>query len=172
MCMESILHLKPVLKDLMESDDKWDEMSLNFREWKLLEGAVKVLKPFKIATKVLEAESKPTINLVIEQIFKLKTGLELFINIPENCQYGVTFARSLLSNLEKRFPECGTQIFERRVANFIDPRLKGVHLSKLNLLAKTKDDINEKYVPSDDEALEGWNVREVSNVEGLASCTS
>ena len=58
------------------------------------------------------------------------------------------------------------------MANFIDPRIKGVHLSKLNLLAKTKDDINEKYVPSDDEALEGWNVREVSNVEGLASCAS
>ena len=29
MCMESILHLKPVLKDPMESDDKWDEMKLS-----------------------------------------------------------------------------------------------------------------------------------------------
>jgi hypothetical protein len=76
--------------------------ALNFGEWKLLEGAVKVLnlKPFKIATKVLEDEFTPTINLVIEQFFKLKTGLELFINKLPNCQYGITFARSLLSNVK------------------------------------------------------------------------
>ena len=39
MCMESILHLKPVLKDLMESDDKWDEMSL----WNLMINGLKCL---------------------------------------------------------------------------------------------------------------------------------
>ena len=154
-CMESILYLKPVLKDLMEVDDKWLEFSLNFREWKLLEGAVKLLKPFLVATKTLEAESTPTINLVIEEIFGLKTGLESFIAKPQNCQYGVTFARSLLKNLEKRFPSCGAQRFERSAANYLDPCLKGVHLGKLNLLESTKDALDVQYsVPDDVEEQE------------------
>ena len=163
-CMESIFYLKPVLNDLMEVDDKWIEFSLQFREWKLLEGAVKLLKPFLVATKVLEAESTPTINLVIEQVFKLKSSLEVFIAKPQNCQYGVTFARYLLKHLEKRFPNCGADRFERSAANYVDPRLKGVHLGKLNMLEDTKERIDLNYsTPEDDEEID--SEREETNLE-------
>ena len=82
--MESILFLKPALKNLMEKDSKWEQFSLNYREWKLLEGAVKLLKPFMIATKMLEAEKTPTINLVIERILTLEDGLKSFISNRNN----------------------------------------------------------------------------------------
>ena len=144
-CMESILFLKPALKNLMEKDSKWEQFSLNYREWKLLEGAVKLLKPFMIATKLLEAEKTPTINLVIERILTLEDGLKSFISNRNNCQYGVTFAKALFKNLQKRFPNSGGDIFERKVANYLDPRYKGIHLSVIGELEQTKLEMNEKF---------------------------
>ena len=149
-CMESILHLKVILKDLSEVDDKWTEFSLNFREWKLLEGAVKLLKPFLVSTKILEAEKTPTINLVIEQIMKLQSGLDAFICRVENCQHGITFARCLLKNLKIRFPDGGSRKFERRAANFLDPRLKGIHLASLGSLEGIKGELEDRYGSRDD----------------------
>ena len=151
-CMESIWFLKKAMKELMERDPKWSQFSLSFREWKLLEGALKLLKPFLLATKMLEAEKTPTINLVIERIVTLEDGLKTFINNKNNCQYGVTFAKALLKNLQKRFPNSGADIFERKVANYLDPRYKGVHLSVIGVLEETKVEINEKYADEDDRS--------------------
>ena len=145
-CMESVWHLRKPLHDLMDKDPKWAQFTLNFREWKLLEGAVKLLKPFLVATKMLEAEKTPTINLVIERIVTLEDGLKRFIADRNNCQFGVTFAKSLLKNLQFRFPASGTERFERRVANYLDPRYKGVHImNMLGVLEETKAEIVEKY---------------------------
>ena len=151
-CMDSIFYLKTVLKDLMERDPKWSQFSLSYRDWKLIEGAVRLLKPFLVATKMLEAEKTPTINLVIERVVTLEDGLRKFIDDENNCQYGITFARALLKNLQKRFPDKGADRFERRVANYLDPRFKGIHLSVIGVLEQTKADMNEKF--SDEEERE------------------
>ena len=41
-------------------------------------------------------------------------------------RYGIGFARCLQTNLEVRFPNKGMDVLERRAANFLDPRFKGV----------------------------------------------
>ena len=124
-CMESILALKKPLKNLLEKDSKWEPFSLSFRDWKLLEGAVKILKPFMTTTKILEAEKTPTINLVIERIVTLEDGLRSFIKDKNNCFYGMSFAKCMLRNLQERFPNSGANVFERKAANYLDPRFKG-----------------------------------------------
>ena len=74
-CMESIFHLRKPLKELMSRDPQWSKFTLNFGEWKLLEGAVKLLKPFMVATQMLEEEKTATMNLVIERIVTLEEVL-------------------------------------------------------------------------------------------------
>ena len=143
--MASVLHLKRSIIALCDNDDKWAEFSLDRNQWKLLEGAVTLLEPFKVATKMFEAEKTPTINLVIERIFTLKSKLTKFIADRANCRFGVGFARELLSRLEQRFPNYGTEVFERRAANYLDPRYKGLHLQTAGLLDETKTSIEQKY---------------------------
>ena len=95
--MESVLHLKTVIQALCEEDetDTWSAHSLTLAEWKLLQGAVTVLKPFLVATKAWEAEKTPTMNLAIERIYTLHEGLNEFTSNPRNCRYGIGFARVL-----------------------------------------------------------------------------
>ena len=145
--MESVLHLKTVIQVLCEEDetDTWSAHSLTLAEWKLMQGAVTVLKPFLVATKAWEAEKTPTMNLVIERIYTLHEGLNEFTSNPRNCRYGIGFARVLQTKLEERIPNKGMEKLERCVANYLDPRYKGIHLSIFNQLTLTKETMEAKW---------------------------
>ena len=106
----------------------------------MIRGAVALLEPIKVSTKIFEAEKHPTINYVVERLFVHQEELDGFIKSSSNCQYGIGFARSLKKNLNLRFPDCGTEVIENRLANFLDPRLKGVHLQMFKKYNDTKDD--------------------------------
>ena len=118
-----------------------------------------MLEPFMVATKMLEAEKKATMNLVIDRTVTLEEGLKAFIANKDNCQFGITFARSLLRNLQFRFPNSGTDRFERKVSNYLDPRLKAFHLGLLDMLDSTKNELLEKYGDDDVDNLDS-NSRE------------
>ena len=86
---DSVLHLRPVLQVLFQEDDgnTFAPFSLSAAEWKLLQGACTILKPFKVATKMWEAEKTPTLNLVIERLYTLHEGLRTFLTCLGNCRY-------------------------------------------------------------------------------------
>ena len=68
---------------------------------------------------------------------------------------GIHFAKCLQTMLEARFPEQGMTRLERRIANLLDPRFKGCHLSLWNWLGRTKVEMEAKYMPQlDVEAVE------------------
>ena len=143
--MSSVLHLKSAIQTLCENNVNWEDKSLDRNEWKLVEGAVNILKPFREATKILEHEKIPTINRVIERVYFLQSHLSAFIENPQNCRFGVGFARELKKNLDKRFPDFGMGRFERRVANYLDPRYKGVHLKTKHKFSETKKEIENDW---------------------------
>ena len=89
--MDSILLLKTVLQSLFEDDETntWPSFALTVSEWKLIQGAVTVLKPFLLVTKSWEAEKTPTINLVIERIYTLHETLNGFIVNRSNCRFSL-----------------------------------------------------------------------------------
>ena len=60
-------------------------------------------------------------------------------------RYGVGFAKVLLENVEGRFPQGGTNVKLRCVANYLDPAWKGVHLAHYNKLQSTKTFINGNW---------------------------
>ena len=90
MNMSSVLQLKPALQVLFTPDEEegniWTPFALSPSEWKLLQGAVTVLKPLKLTTKAWEAEKIPTLNLVIERLYTMNEGLRAFIASPAHCR--------------------------------------------------------------------------------------
>ena len=126
--MISIKHLKSAIDDLESKEADWEDKALSKNDWKLLEGAVRILEPFRETTKMWQFESIPTVNLVVERVYCMEEGLRDFINDVENDKFGITFAREMKKNLEKRFPNYGLDVFVRRAANYLDPHFKGIHL--------------------------------------------
>ena len=151
--MCSIHHLKAAIEDLETTETDWEVKALTRSEWKLLEGALKVLHPFKETTKVWQYEAIPTINLVIERIYHMEQNLIEFINNKNNDKFGITFAKELRRNLDKRFPSHGLHVFERRAANYLDPCLKGIHLRKFQQFEATKEDLENLYKRTEDDDL-------------------
>ena len=136
--MKSIKNLKPQIKELVEEeDDDWFKLRLKHDEWDKLDAMVEVLEVMKEATKALEAEKTPTMNLVVERIYTIKEKLNEFSK-PGNKRNVTTFAKALMSRMEQRFPNLGTDVFVRCVANYLDPRYKGGHLEMENKLEETK----------------------------------
>ena len=177
--LESVLYLKTALQTLANEDetDLWSTLALTAAEWKMVQGAVTVLKPFLLATKAWEAEKTPTINLVIERVYTMHQDLTDFCTNPRNCRfdiyiishfvmllipclsrYGIMFARTLQTNLEMRFPDRGMDRLERCVGNYLDPRFKGIHLSLVAKLGPTKQRMEERWGVQDVPVLEGVQV--------------
>ena len=139
--MISVQHLKDPIKKLCDENDDWSDKGLDRAGWKLLDGAVKVLKPIKDTVKAFEGEKEPTIHRVLERIYFNHYILNKFISDPINCNFGIGFARTLKRNIEKRFPNKEVAVDIRRFANYLAPQFKGVHLVNCNRLESTKDEI-------------------------------
>ena len=164
--LESVLHLKKPLKKLFDDKESWEEHFLTNTEWKLVEGATKCLKAVKRMIKKLEAEKEPTINKVITEVFNAQTILRNFINTPGNCGYGIMFARELKKQIEVRFPDKGTDRVQRRMANYLDPKLRGAHLDQYEKLESTKQEIEDK-IKSYEIVMEENGTEEVATNDDL-----
>ena len=70
----SVIKLKAALVQLVSEDPSgdWANRVLTAAEWKLAEGAVKVLEQPLLVTKAWEAETTPTMNLVISELYTMK----------------------------------------------------------------------------------------------------
>ena len=81
----SVLKLKIPLLKLANSDTAgvWTGKMLSPSEWKLAEGAAKVLQIPLIVTKVWEAEITPTSNLVISELYGMKKRLEAIVQATD-----------------------------------------------------------------------------------------
>jgi hypothetical protein len=152
--LASVLHLKKPLTNLMASHDDWAEHELSVSDWKLVEGAVELLKPVRDTVKALEAEKEPTMHRVVERIYTMHSQIDNFIAKPSNNRYGVGFARELKKQIEVRFPEVGTENKLRCFANFLAPQYKGIHLETTGKLETTKDDIKREVVRFEDNEVD------------------
>ena len=78
--------------------------NLTTNEWKLAEGYVKILTPFEQASRELCSESYPTLSMKIPALHGLHQKLQGFISDIANRGFGISLARTLVANLERRFP--------------------------------------------------------------------
>ena len=66
--LSSVLYLKNPLQNLAAKNENWSEHTLSAGEWKLVEGAVKLLKPVRDTIKIWEGEKHPTMHRVVDKI--------------------------------------------------------------------------------------------------------
>ena len=126
---------------LIANNDDWSEHELNASDWKLIEGAVELLKPIRDTVKAWEAEKMPKMPRVIERLYTMHSIIDDFIAKPSNNRYGVGFGRELKNQIEVRFPNTGTENKLRCMANYLAPQYKGIHLEATDKLEETKNDI-------------------------------
>ena len=81
---------------------------------------------------------------VIERLYSIHAIIDEFLSNPRNNRFGIGFGRELKRNIEKRFPNAGTDDKLRRYANYLAPHYKGMHLEAKFKLDYTKDEIKEE----------------------------
>ena len=145
--LSSVLYLKTALAQLTSDMDNWGEFQLSVNDWKLVETAVELLKPFKDTIEIWQAEKEPTMHRVIERLYTLNALLTQFLQKNRNNKIGSSFAKALQQSLNTRFPNNGTENALRRIANYIAPQYKGIHLE--NELELVKSDIKNTFVSDD-----------------------
>ena len=126
---------------------------------------MKVLKPVKAMIKELEAEKEPTMHKVNPELFKIHHVLKTFIEDKSNCGYGITFAKELKTQIEKRFTQRWMDRQQRRIANYLAPQYRGAHLYPLMKLHSTKEEIKDMVeVKEVDEAGIDFELEENSPI--------
>lgn len=153
--IESVRHLRPALQHVANNDlsGVWEEKDLVFTpyEFAVMDAAADILKQFKVFTKRLEGDLKPTIHHILPELFELRDMLE------DKCQsddlYISDFAKALLSSFDTRFPALMTGNTWASIAHYLDPRHRGTVLWEYNVMARTKQDI-EKLLFEEDEDTE------------------
>ena len=154
--------------NLFIESDNWSDFSLSSNDWKLVESVASLLKLFCETVQVFESESKPTMHRVIERIFTLNENLGSFIIKNQSNKAAVQFAKELKYNLRSRYPSHASENKIRRVANYLAPQYKGIHLHETKKIEETKIDIklmalkNNDSIPVDDSSLVGEENVELS----------
>ena len=88
--------------NLFIESDNWSDFSLSSNEWKLIE--------------------------YVASLLKLNEKLVSFIIKNQSNKAAVEFTKELKFNLRSRFPSHGSENKLRRVANYLAPWYKGIHL--------------------------------------------
>lgn len=144
--ISSVVRLRPALQYLVfNTNEGWDQdkHSLSVQEFKMGETIVKVLEPAKIASKQWEADSSPTMHLVVREVFNIQGVLKKYEKSTD--KYIASFAKELKNNVDKRFPNFATDTLIYSVAHMLDPEYKGAILQVIdddyNVYDKAKEEI-------------------------------
>ena len=122
----SNLKLEKPLRHLSDTDtskeQNWRKKVLSPLEYEAAKGLHRALKPFKIATKIFEADTIPTIHKVIPGLFEISDQLRRML-----LEEGIVseFAGLLKNAFDKRYPECGARNKVYAVSHFLDPAYQG-----------------------------------------------
>ena len=153
--MASVLKLRPAFNFIANDDvtGEWSEKVLSAYEYKIVEHVLMILKPFKKATKVWEADTVPTIHQVIPELFNIRD--ELVRHTKSSESYVRAFSESLLKSLDNRYPKLACDNTICAIAHFLDPYYRGEILRQFGgMYAKTKALIVERAsISSQDDVL-------------------
>ena len=102
-------------------------------QWRILKQLRDILTPMETVTKVWESETEPTMDKVGVEVYNLKIVWEEMLKREEDGYYQsnlldepavLCFLRSLLANLERRFPQLGMDTDLAAWGNILNPRFK------------------------------------------------
>lgn len=124
--VESNLKLEKPLRQLSDSDTSskqvWRKKVLSPLEYEAAKGMNKALRALKVATKIFESDTEPTVHKVIPELFEISDQLE---RLTKEGGLVSEMADLLQSSFVERFPECLVRVKLYAVAHFLDPANKG-----------------------------------------------
>ena len=152
MSLKSLVPMKPVLECMGDRDSElqWTELILDASEWKIVDAIISVLKKPLLVTKLWEADTKPTLHLVVRELYNLQTNLHKLSQ--DHNSYIKGLSKILLNEMEKRFPSYGAGEKLLACAHYLDPSTHGIVLEEVGMLDSTKDEIRilaKKYEQAD-----------------------
>ena len=137
MMVTRLLEHRVCIQD-MESDSAVPNMPIiEVSQWRILRQLRDILAPMETVTKIWESETEPSMNRVGVEVFNLKTVWGDMLQKEVDAYYDsllleepaiICFFRSLLLNLDRRFPQLGMDTDLAAWGNIFDPRFK-VNLS-------------------------------------------
>lgn len=161
--IERLIELKPYI-DLLQLES-YITCNLTARQWNEISQLVKVLQPFMLGQRLLEAEEHVTISLVASVISKIRNGLKKVIKKADEMGLTSSF-KELLDKLVSAFEaEWGT-VLQEHLTTGRNRRQKG--LQKLHILAHCLDPRCKELVgiPSS-EREDVWKLLEVETTAFL-----
>ena len=151
MCVKSVLQVKEAVEALALTTEEFERSCPSEDQWKTLENCLPILEKINSISVTLSADKKPTIQEVIPELFVLHQELIA----QENHKHKPTkiFFRMLMGELQRRFPLNGAMQQINCMANFLDPRYKGLHLMEYQKFEETKTAILiQEKAPMEEEA--------------------
>ena len=147
--ISSVLKMKKPLQLLALNHNEWARVIPTPSQFQLAESVREILEPAKIMTKTLEADERPTIHHVVTQTYNMKEKLvKANSHIDVNIQ---SMAETLETNLDKRFPNSGTDNVFNCMSHYLDPASKGIILHEFEKFESTKEEIVKmcrRYIPA------------------------
>jgi hypothetical protein len=139
MCITSILEMRRALESIRDSTDRMDEelgkLIPSKIQFDLLEHVARVLGYASSVLQVLSAEKTVTAHLIPISIYNMLDKIKKVKdeNFPDAVgTLIVDFIDAFRNQIEKRFPDCGTQKnSDIAMAHFLDPSYKGVLLNRV-----------------------------------------
>jgi hypothetical protein len=161
MCVRSVLQVKEAVQSLAQTMDEFDRFCPSDDQWKTLENCLPYLQKVNSISETLSADKRPTIQEVIPELFVLQQEL----SAQENHKHKPSrkFFRMLKDELQKRYPLNGAEKEINCLANFLDPRYKGLHLMEYKKLEETKKIIlsqEKEHTPSEEAPTSVGNTEE------------
>ncbi|XP_065664453.1 E3 SUMO-protein ligase ZBED1-like [Hydra vulgaris] len=136
MCMKSILHLKQGFDIISARNSKTDDILraiiLIQEQFEVIEKIVPILKAISDFSECISAKKQ---HLVIPGLYDIKEKIKNFI--LANDKSTADFVSKILANLNKRFPDCGSNITNNSLSHFLDPKFKGHLLSRFGKECQT-----------------------------------
>ena len=136
MCVRSVLQVKEAVQSLAQTVDDFERSCPSDDQWTTLENCLPFLQKVNNISETLSADKRPTIQEVIPELFVLQQELSAEVN--HHHKPSRKFFRMLKDELQKRFPLNGAEKQMNCLANFLDPRYKGLHLMEYKKFEETK----------------------------------
>jgi len=160
MTLESLMRLKRVLVNIREKKvgDLWALIPFD-NEFSIYEAILPVLKVVKNHSELVSAEKTPTMQLALPAIFYIKEAIAkghtnmtaMDINREVQLAVGLAF-QGLSQELDKRFPENGTNNYLMSVAHLLHPYYKGSILRMNKCFTETLNKLTDQH-PSTSEFI-------------------
>ncbi|XP_065649158.1 uncharacterized protein LOC136078122 [Hydra vulgaris] len=148
MCMDSILHLQSAQEIIacsnLITDDFLRALNRSTDQFEVIEKIVLILQFFNEFTEAVSSEKNPTSRIVIPGLFDIQEKIKKMIR--PNDKLTANFISRLLSNLNKRFPDCGSGRKINALAHLVDPKFKGLLLTRIGKDDATLRDLKESSI--------------------------